>query len=127
MKLEPDESCLSTFNEILEAARHFLKPKLLDDIRVFLTLARFGDYELPENIQDVSCLCFCVLDFIMCFQKIQEEFVSMRQKSKVNADDLHQLLVLTRLICLSEGRSLLDDECWRRACDLETERKARIA
>lgn len=60
-------------------------------------------------------------------QKIQEEFVSMRQSGKVGANDLHQLLVLARLICLSEGKNVLDNECWRRACDLETQRKLRIA
>lgn len=51
----------------------------------------------------------------------------MRQNNKTTADDLHQLLVLTRLICLSEGKSLLDDACWKKACDLEAERKSRIA
>lgn len=50
----------------------------------------------------------------------------MRQNSKITADDLHQLLVLTRLICLSEGKSLLDEECWKKARDLEFERKSRL-
>lgn len=51
----------------------------------------------------------------------------MRKNNKATVDDLHQLLVLTRLICLSEGRSVMDDECWRKACDMEAERKLRIA
>lgn len=58
MKLEVNETCLNTFNEIVEAARHFLKAELLNDIRVFLTLARFGNYDLTENIQEVSFVIF---------------------------------------------------------------------
>lgn len=51
----------------------------------------------------------------------------MRQRSNVTAEDLHSLLVLTRLICLSEGKSSVDDECWKKACEFETERKLRLA
>lgn len=58
---------------------------------------------------------------------IQEEFVKLRKNnSATNAEDLHRLLVITRLICLSEGKNALNEECWKHAILLETARKARL-
>jgi hypothetical protein len=45
---------LKTFGEILEAARHFLKPELLNEIRVYLTSARLVEYEISDGIQEVD-------------------------------------------------------------------------
>ncbi|XP_060535093.1 mini-chromosome maintenance complex-binding protein [Cylas formicarius] len=108
--LTPEESCLNTFPEILEAARHFLKPDVLNDIRTYLTRARLAEYEISGGVEEL----------------IQEEFVQMRQEGAVTADDLHHLLVLARLICLSEGKNTLDNECWKKACQLEKLRKSRL-
>ncbi|KAK9871140.1 hypothetical protein WA026_011422 [Henosepilachna vigintioctopunctata] len=85
--LKPEESHISTFNEVVEAAKHFLKPDLLNEIRKYLTLARMVTYKLGDNVQTL----------------IQNKFVEMRQQGG-NPDDLHNLLVLNRLICLSYGR-----------------------
>lgn len=60
-------------------------------------------------------------------QKIQNEFVLMRQRENVTGDDLHQLLVCTRLASLTEGKNTVDDDCWKKACDLEAQRKTRLA
>ncbi|KAJ3663854.1 hypothetical protein Zmor_008075 [Zophobas morio] len=108
--LEPDEMHLNTFSEILQAARHFLKPELLNEIRVYLTSARLLDYNISDDIQEL----------------VQNEFVNMRQKGGVSADDLHNLLVLARLVCISEGKHSLDEECWKKACALEETRKNRL-
>ncbi|XP_018566587.1 mini-chromosome maintenance complex-binding protein [Anoplophora glabripennis] len=108
--LKPEKICLETFAEIIVAARHFLKPELLNDIRKFLTLARLAKYEISENVEEL----------------VQNEFVNMRQRGGATADDLHSLLVLARLLCISEGKSKLDEECWKKACKLEEQRKARI-
>lgn len=108
--LKPDDECLKTFSEILDAARHFLNPELLNDIRKYLTEARLMKYEISDQAQDV----------------IQQEFVAMRQSSNITAEDLHGLLVLTRLVCISEGKSSLDAACWKKACEMERERKSRL-
>lgn len=60
------------------------------------------------------------------FQIIENEFVDMRRQYTTTADDLHELLVVTRLICMSEGKNRIDNESWTKACHLEQERKARI-
>lgn len=108
--LKPDQICLETFEEIITAAKHFLKPDLLNDIRKYLTLARLLKYEILENVEEL----------------VQNEFVKMRQKGTVTADDLHNLLILARLLCISEGKITLDEECWKKACKLEEDRKSRI-
>jgi hypothetical protein len=108
--LDPDDMHLKTFGEILEAARHFLKPELLNEIRVYLTSARLVEYEISDGIQEM----------------VQKEFVNMRQRGNVSGDDLHNLLVLARLVCISQGKNTLDEECWRKACVLEESRKKRM-
>lgn len=111
LKLKPEASCISTFEEILQAAKHFLIPDLLNELRIYLTLARHTKYEINDDIQNL----------------VQQEFVNMRQnENSVTADDLHNLLVLARLVCISEGKNTLDDSCWKKACEMEQERKIRF-
>lgn len=50
----------------------------------------------------------------------------LRQEENISAEDLHHLLVLGRLICISEGKSTLNEDCWKKALALETERKQRL-
>lgn len=50
---------LQTFNEILQAAKHFLKPELLNDIRIYLTSARLVQYELSDSVQEVNLVFLC--------------------------------------------------------------------
>lgn len=54
MPLIADKDCTNTFAEIKEAAGQFLRPELLNDIRVYLSQARFGKYELSDNVQEVK-------------------------------------------------------------------------
>lgn len=51
----------------------------------------------------------------------------MRKKDqKINSEDLHKLLVLSRLIALSEGQCKVGVDAWKRAQVMETERKSRL-
>lgn len=108
--LKPERICIDTFAEILDAAKYFLKPELLNDARKYLTQARLIKYEISDKVEDF----------------IQEQLVKMRQNGNVSADDLHNLLVLARLVSLSKGKSHMDEECWKKACEMEKQRKARI-
>ncbi|XP_072383994.1 mini-chromosome maintenance complex-binding protein [Diabrotica undecimpunctata] len=109
--LQPDEICINTFKEIVEAAEHFLKPDLLNEIRKYLTLARMTEYIITEQVENF----------------IQNEFVKMRQnRSETTADDLHNMLILARLIAISEGKSGLDEASWKKASDMEEQRRNRI-
>ncbi|KAJ8974185.1 hypothetical protein NQ317_004864 [Molorchus minor] len=62
--LKPENICLETFSEIIAAARHFLKPELLNDVRRYLSLARLIKYEISESVEGL----------------VQNEFVNMRQR-----------------------------------------------
>lgn len=108
--MAPDDHSMNTFVEIKEAAKHFLKPDLLNNIRSYISKVRYAEYELPESTMEL----------------VQNEFVKMRQNEKITGDDLHQLLVLARLLCLSLGKSSLDQECWYKACEMENKRKERL-
>lgn len=44
----------------------------------------------------------------------------------VNADDLHRLLVLARLVSLSHGLKTLNKECWDITKKMEVERVRRL-
>ncbi|KAJ8925194.1 hypothetical protein NQ315_001380 [Exocentrus adspersus] len=108
--LRPENICLDTFEEIVTATKHFLRTELLNDIRKYLTLARMSKYEICGNAEAL----------------VENEFVNMRQRGDVTVGDLHSLLVLARLLCISEGKTTLDEENWKKACKLEEDRKARV-
>lgn len=50
----------------------------------------------------------------------------MRKENNFTVTDFHQLLVLARLICLSEGEVNLNKNCWNKAVGLEKERRSRL-
>lgn len=108
--LQPEQICIDTFSEIVDAAKHFLKTELLNDIRKYLTLVRQIKYEISDELESL----------------VQQEFVDMRQQGNVTTDDLHTLLVLARLVSISKGKTSMDEDCWRKACNLEKLRKSRI-
>lgn len=108
--LQPDEMCLNNFKEIVEAADHFLKPDLLNNIRKYLTSVRLIDYSLSEEIETF----------------IQDEFVKMRQDKNATIDDLHGMLILARLVSISEGKKTLGESAWKKASEIEETRKIRI-
>ncbi|XP_064118648.1 mini-chromosome maintenance complex-binding protein-like [Macrobrachium nipponense] len=65
-----------------------LTTDILRRIRLYLTAARLIDYELSEDMQKM----------------VQDDFVeSRRNDNSINAEDLHNLLILARLITVSCG------------------------
>lgn len=57
---------------------------------------------------------------------IEDDFVQMRRERSATADDLHSLIVLSRLIALCRGKTSLSGELWQHAKSLEDERRKRI-
>lgn len=50
---------------------------------------------------------------------------SAKTGPKICSDDLHQFLALSRLLAMSEGARLLDDQHWEKAKSMELERRKR--
>lgn len=57
---------------------------------------------------------------------IENDFVEMRRERGATTDDLHSLIVLSRLIALCRGKISLSGELWQHAKSLEDERRKRI-
>lgn len=101
---------LSIMKETFVAVKHFLAPKLAS-IRKYLTAQRKAEFTVnPEDTE-----------------MIQNDFVEMRKANeKMTADDLHSLLVLSRLMGLARGTGVMNKEIWNDTIALETERKERV-
>lgn len=98
-------------NESIKTGLHCIKPKL-NALRRYLTRCRIETF----NIGDEET------------KMIESDFVKMREGvgSNFQVEDLHSLLVLSRLIGKSRGLSKLDANCWEMAKQLEIERNARM-
>ncbi|XP_022900658.2 mini-chromosome maintenance complex-binding protein isoform X1 [Onthophagus taurus] len=108
--LQPNNVHVETYSEVFPAAKLLLTQELLNDLRQYLTLSKHKKHELP---QDIECL-------------IEEDFVKYRREYDINAQDLHQLLDLARLVAFGDGKSTIDKNSWKSACKLEEERWLRI-
>lgn len=58
--------------------------------------------------------------------QIQTDFVEMRRSFNATADDLHIMMVLSRLLGIIQGKKMLDADSWNQAKVMETERRQRI-
>lgn len=58
---------------------------------------------------------------------IQNEFVEMRRTFNATADDLHAMLILSRMMGIIQGKTKLDTECWSQAKQMDQERRHRIS
>ncbi|XP_050021910.1 mini-chromosome maintenance complex-binding protein [Alexandromys fortis] len=87
-------------------------PSVLNKFRIYLTLLRFLDYNISDDIT----------------KAVEDDFVEMRKNDpqSITADDLHQLLVVARFLSLSAGQTTLSRERWLRAKQLESSRKHRL-
>ncbi|KAF6110046.1 minichromosome maintenance complex binding protein [Phyllostomus discolor] len=87
-------------------------PSLLNKFRIYLTLLRFLDYSISDEIT----------------KAVEDDFVEMRKNDpqSITADDLHQLLVVARFLSLSAGQTTLSRERWLRAKQLESLRRTRL-
>lgn len=96
-------------NETFVALKQFIKPKL-ESIRIFLTECRLKEFNMDPT--DMSM--------------IQNDFVNMRRDFNATAEDLHALLILSRMLGIIQGKSSLDADCWTQAKQMEEERRKRI-
>ena len=83
-------------------------PALLSELRVYLTVVRKIEVDIEQPVAEV----------------IEKDFVAMRQANPkdVQAETLHNLLVLSRLMSMSKGEAKLSAESWRETCQLEDTR-----
>lgn len=89
--------------------KQFLKPRL-NVIRRFLTEMRLKEFDMnPEHMN-----------------QIQTDFLEMRRAFNATADDLHIMLVLSRLLGIIQGNQMLDAKSWDQAKAMENERRDRI-
>ncbi|TMW47732.1 hypothetical protein DOY81_007188 [Sarcophaga bullata] len=112
LPLKTDNDSVRLITETLKAAHHYINQNdRLDQFRRFLTLAKISNFFM--NADDT--------------EMIQNDFVEMRKADSVtNADDLHSLLVLSRLLAIARGKQILDKESWNLAKDMETKRRQRL-
>lgn len=107
--VKADADAVSLMNETYVAVKQFLKPKL-NVVRRFLTEMRLQDFDMnPENMN-----------------MIQEDFIEMRRSFNATAEDLHIMLILSRMLGIIHGKKTLDADSWARAKTMETERRNRI-
>ncbi|XP_065361281.1 mini-chromosome maintenance complex-binding protein [Calliphora vicina] len=112
LPLKTDPESIQLISETLKAAHHYLNQNSrLDQFRRFLTLAKTSSFTMNPDDTEM----------------IQNDFVEMRKADSVtNADDLHSLLVLSRLLAIAHGKDILDKESWNMAKEMETKRRQRI-
>lgn len=111
LPIHADDKAIEIYEESLKAALHYLQPQRLQQFRTYLTLARTTQFSVNEDLAEI----------------IQQEFVDMRKANvKSNADDLHGLLVLSRLLGIARGKEVLDKESWNLATEYESKRRQRL-
>ncbi|KAH8411934.1 hypothetical protein KR222_002799 [Zaprionus bogoriensis] len=112
LPLNADAKAVEICEESLQAALHYLQqPARLQQFRSYLTMARTAQFSVSEDLTET----------------IQQHFVEMRRANvKSNADDLHGLLVLSRLLGISRGKQALDKETWHLATEYEAKRRQRL-
>lgn len=96
-------------NETFVAVRQFIKPKL-NLIRGYLTMLRMQDFDMDPRDSKM----------------IQNDFVEMRRSFNANADDLHSMMITSRMMGIIQGKTRLDKECWSQAKHMEHERRQRM-
>ncbi|XP_030376976.1 mini-chromosome maintenance complex-binding protein isoform X2 [Scaptodrosophila lebanonensis] len=111
LPVNADAKSVEMFEESFKAALHYLNPDRLLQFRNYLTQARISQFNVSDDHTTM----------------IQEDFVEMRKSNaKSNADDLHGLLVLSRLLGIARGKADLDKETWQLATEFETKRRQRL-
>ncbi|KAM9847821.1 mini-chromosome maintenance complex-binding protein [Aulostomus maculatus] len=84
----------------------------LNKFRLYLSVARLLDYSISEDVT----------------KSVEDDFVDMRKDDpqSITAEDLHRMLVVARLLCLSLGQTSLSRDTWLRAKHMETLRSSRM-
>ncbi|KAG5682248.1 hypothetical protein PVAND_011612 [Polypedilum vanderplanki] len=104
-----DEDCIRLINENFAAVMHYMRPKL-NAFRCYLTSCRLQSFDIGDEETKM----------------IEADFVKMRENSNFQVEDLHKLLVISRLIGISKGLKFLDKSSWEIAKHMESERKDRL-
>lgn len=107
--IKPDDDSINLMHETFTAIKQFIKPKL-NLFRTFLTELRLREFDMnPENMS-----------------MIQNDFVEMRKEFNATADDLHSMLILSRMLGIIQNKTILDAESWNQAKQMEAKRRHRI-
>uniref|UniRef100_A0A1A9X0J6 Mini-chromosome maintenance complex-binding protein n=1 Tax=Glossina brevipalpis TaxID=37001 RepID=A0A1A9X0J6_9MUSC len=111
LPIEIDNDSVKMIDEVMKAARHYLhQHSRLNKFRRYLTMCKLSEFIM--NPVDT--------------EMIQNDFVKMRKiNSTTSCDDLHILLVLSRLLAIARGKKVLDKESWELAKTMEEQRKQR--
>lgn len=108
IRLQPNNTEVSAAFNRIQAQ---LTPDILRRIRIYLTVARLSNYNLSEDMQKM----------------VQDDFVDSRKNDNgISAEDLHNLLILARLVAVSCGENHLTADVWKCTKILENERKLRV-
>ena len=107
--LNPEDGSVKLIQETMIAGKHFLKSKI-HLIRKILTQMRIDEFSMEINDQNM----------------IEQDYVKMRKDRNATVDDLHKLLVFSRLLGKTNGEMVLNRECWEEAKSSEEERLERI-
>lgn len=107
----PSANTLSIENQLKIANDYLQGNNRLDRFRRYLTRCELANIFIDDDQMKI----------------IQNDFVAMRQSdSKVSVDDLHLLLVFSRLLAISHAKDNVDRECWNTAKALNKKRLERI-
>jgi hypothetical protein len=117
IKLKTNEGCLDSLENYEKFIMNLIENNtLLDNFRRYLCVLAKQEYKISDSIQKV----------------IEEDIVHLRQnfnnnnsngeKKVLGIEDIHLLLIVARLQCLSYGRSDLNIYEWNKAKNLEFER-----
>uniref|UniRef100_A0A0K8V9G6 Mini-chromosome maintenance complex-binding protein n=1 Tax=Bactrocera latifrons TaxID=174628 RepID=A0A0K8V9G6_BACLA len=110
--IEYDDQSIEVIEESLKAARHYLNPTRLNQFRRFLTTAKLTEFNVNPAESEM----------------IQNDFVEMRKNKSIrDAEELHHLLVLARLLAVARGKNVLDKDAWELAKQMESTRQQRFA
>lgn len=101
----------SPFTELFQKLES--NTELLTRMRSYLTVARLLPFQLDDAMQEA----------------VQQDFIQSRapgQTNPMSTEDFHLLLVLSRLLALTNGKTKLNLSLWQRAKTMEAERKSRL-
>ncbi|XP_042560954.1 mini-chromosome maintenance complex-binding protein isoform X2 [Clupea harengus] len=98
--------------EFLGAIQAAQAPSQMNRYRLYLSVTRRMDYSISEEVT----------------KAVEEDFVEMRKDDpqSMSAEDLHRMLVVSRLLSLSFGQTTLSTDVWMKTKHLEMLRMSRI-
>lgn len=120
LKLKTTVECLDSLENYENYISNLIESKnLLDNFRRYFCILSKQDYKLPESLQKI------VEDDIVNIRKSFSAANTNTDTSNervISIEDIHLLLTVARLQCLSYGKSELSINEWNKAKTLEFER-----